>query len=185
MKLSYCPRVFYIVVGRIETEARVGQSTAYWRSNLYMDAEAEPAPSAPYRDLPKNQANRFKLLRKGLLAQSGVSERIRFMGDKWRWAWEYGLGSRKLCWLHAMSSGVGATFTLTDHESREVQALSRVPAVIAKAIRDGQQTGPVRWCSLDINDQRAAEAFLAFTKKKIGWLKAETPTLVVRRSSRK
>lgn len=163
----------------------MGQSTVFWRSNLYMDAGAEPVPSAPYRDLPKTQATRFRAVRKGLLAQSGVTERIRFMGDKWRWAWEYGLGSRKLCWLHAMPSVIGATFTLTDHESREVQALSRVPGLISKAIRDGQQTGPVRWCSLDIKDPRAVETYLGFIKKKIGWLKAETPTLVVRRSARK
>ncbi len=166
-------------------EAKLGRSTAYWRSNLYMDAAVEPAPSGPYRALPQIQANRFRLLRKGLLAQSGVTERVRFMGDKWRWAWEYGLGSRKLCWLHAMNSGIGATFTLTDHESREVRSLSRIPAAISKAILDGQQTGPVRWCSLDIGDQRVAEAFLTFTKKKTAWLKSETPTLVVRRSARK
>jgi hypothetical protein len=119
-----------------------------------------------------------------LLDQKGVAEKVRFMGEKWRWAWEFGLGSRKLCWLHAMSSGVGVTFTLTDHEAREVQDIPRVPAVIAQAIRDGQQTGPVRWCWLEVTDKKAAETFLAFTKKKIQWLKAETPTLVVRRTAK-
>jgi len=106
------------------------------------------------------------------------------MGEKWRWAWEFALGSRKLCWLHATSNAVGATFTLTDHEAREVQEISRMPAVIAQAIRDGQQTGPVRWCWLEITDKKAAETFLSFTKKKIQWLKAETPTLVVRRTAK-
>ncbi len=162
----------------------MGQSTAFWRSNLYPDPDIEPQPRSPYRDLPRHEANRFKLVRRGLLDQKGVAERIRFMGDKWRWAWEYALGSRKLCWLHAMSSGVGATFTLTDHEAREVAEISRVPALIDRAIRDGQQTGPVRWCSLDISDKKAAETFLAFTKKKVQWLKAETPTLVVRRTAK-
>ncbi len=162
----------------------MGQGTVFWRSNLYPDQRDGPAPRAPYRDLPRIQANRFKLLRRGLLDQKGVAERVRFMGEKWRWAWEFGLGSRKLCWLHAMSNSVGATFTLTDHEAREVRALSRVPAVITQAIRDGQQTGPVRWCWLEITDKKVAETFLSFTKKKIEWLKAETPTLVVRRTAK-
>ena len=162
----------------------MGQGTVFWRSNLYPDQSDGPAPRAPYRDLPRIQANRFKLLRRGLLDQKGVAERVRFMGEKWRWAWEFGLGSRKLCWLHAMSNTVGATFTLTDHEAREVRALSRVPAVITQAIRDGQQTGPVRWCWLEITDKKVAETFLSFTKKKIEWLKAETPTLVVRRTAK-
>jgi len=162
----------------------VGQGTVFWRSNQYPDPSEEPAPRAPYRDLPRVQADRFRLLRRGLLDQKGVAERVRFMGDKWRWVWEFGLGSRKLCWLHAMSNAVAATFTLTDHELREVQALPRVPAVITQAIRDGQQTGPVRWCWLEITDKRVAETFLSFTKKKIEWLKAETPTLVVRRTAK-
>lgn len=130
------------------------------------------------------QANRFKLLRRGLLDQKGVAEKVRFMGEKWCWAWEFALGSRKLCWLHAMSNTVGATFTLTDHESREAQAMARLPAVIADAIRDGQQTGPVRWCDLEVTDKKIAETFLAFTRKKIEWLRAETPTLVVRRTGK-
>jgi len=162
----------------------VGQGTVFWRSNLYPDQGDGPAPRAPYRDLPRIQANRFKFLRRSLLDQKGVAERVRFMGEKWRWAWEFGLGSRKLCWLHAMSNAVGATFTLTDHEAREVRAMSRVPAVITQAIRDGQQTGPVRWCWLEITDKKVAETFLSFTKKKIEWLKAETPTLVVRRTAK-
>lgn len=162
----------------------MGHSTLFWRSNLYSDPGEEPAARAPYRDLPQNQANRFKLLRRGLLDQKGVAERVRFMGEKWRWAWEFGLGSRKLCWLHAMSNTVGATFTLTDHEAREVEATTRMPAVISQAIRDGQQTGPIRWCWIEITDKKVAETFLSFTKKKIEWLKAETPTLVVRRTAK-
>ena len=130
------------------------------------------------------QANRFKLLRRGLLDQKGVAERVRFMGEKWYWTWEFGLGSRKLCWLHAMANSVGATFTLTDHEHREAEAMTRLPVVIADAIREGQQTGPVRWCSVEITDKKIAETFLTFTKKKIEWLRAETPTLVVRRTGK-
>jgi len=162
----------------------VSQNSAYWRANRYQDPGTEPSPTSPYRDLPKNQADRFKLLRQRLRAEKGIAERVRFMGEKWLWAWEYDLGSRKLCWIHVMKDSVGVTFTLTDNEAREVEALSRVPAVIIKSIRSGQQTGPVRWCWMEIGDKKAAEAFLAFARKKIQWLKAETPTLVVKRGAK-
>jgi len=160
----------------------MGRSSAYWRSNLYPDQGAEPAPRAPYKDLPKPIAARFRLLREGMLKLPGAVEHVRWMGEKMRWGWEYALGSRKLCWLHAMENGIGLTFTLTDHEFREAQALSRTPAGIADAIRAGQQTGPVRWCRMEVGDKKTAEAFVSFARRKAGWLKAETPTLVSRRT---
>ena len=63
------------------------------------------------------------------------------------------------------------------------QALARLPKFLTKAITEGQQTGPVKWCEFDVGDKKSAEAFLAFCRRKMEWLRAETPTLVVRRTS--
>ncbi len=161
----------------------MGRSTAYWKGALYPDAGEEPAPDAPYSDLSAALASRFQLIREGLLEEDGVAEHIKYMGAKWRWTWEYALGSRKLCWLHPLDTQVGVTFTLTDHEAREVEELSRLPKFLTKAVNEGQQTGPVRWCEFDLADKKTAEAFLSFCRKKMEWLRAETPTLVVRRTS--
>ena len=50
----------------------------------------------------------------GCAKSRGVVETVRFMGATWRWAWEYGIGNRKLCWLHFIGNWVSATFTLSD-----------------------------------------------------------------------
>src|SRR4030095_1726536 len=94
----------------------VGRSAAYWAPNPYRLSDSPPKPSAPYRDLPPGLGDRFRLARTGLLAIRGVGEQVRFMGSPWGWTWEFGIGSRKLCWLHPITSGVSATFTLTDDE---------------------------------------------------------------------
>ena len=88
----------------------MGRSNAYWSSNLYVAEGTEPVPTAPLDDLPPALASRFRTLRDGLLKIEGVTEQVRFMGPTWRWAWEYGMGNRKLCWLHLMRGGVDATF---------------------------------------------------------------------------
>jgi len=80
----------------------MGRSNAYWTSNLYVAEGNEPVPTAPLTDLPPSLAARFRTLRDGLLKIEGVGEQVRFMGPTWRWAWEYGVGNRKLCWLHLM-----------------------------------------------------------------------------------
>jgi hypothetical protein len=80
----------------------MGRSSAYWKSNLYLSEEVEPDPSAPLQDLAPALASRFGLVRDGLLKLPGVAEQVRFMGPTWHWAWEYGVGNRKVCWLHLM-----------------------------------------------------------------------------------
>jgi len=144
----------------------VPRSTAYWSANMYPDSEAEPRPAAPLRDLPPLASGRFRSLRDGLLALPEVTERVRFMGVQWRWAWEYGLPGRRLCWLHVMDTGIGGTFTVSDDEERHLLLTRRVPAVVARAIRDGQRTGPVRWCWIEFGERRTIESFLGFMKRK-------------------
>jgi hypothetical protein len=159
----------------------MGRSSAYWTSNLYSDAAAEPVPTAPLQDLPANVASRFETLRKGLLEIEGVSEHVRFMGPTWQWAWEYGIGNRKLCWLHFMRSGVDVTFTLSENEEGRLAQGTKIAGALARAILEGQRTGPVKWCWLELADRRVAEAFLNLARRKAEWL-AERPTL--RRATR-
>ena len=159
----------------------MGRSAAYWAANLYPESRHEPKPSSPYRDLPATAAPRFRRVREGLLGLTGVNESVKFMGPSWRWAWEYTAGSRKLCWLHVMKTGVGATFTLADGEERKALAVPRLSAVIGDAIQSGHKTGPLRWCSVEITDQKAADVFVGFARRKLAWLTAETPAAVLAR----
>jgi hypothetical protein len=151
------------------------RSSAYWSANLYQDPDQEPKRAAPLRDLPEISAARFRALREGLLDLTGITERVRFMGDQWRWAWEYGLPGRRLCWLHVMDTGIGGTYTISDETERGLITVPRLSAVIAKAYRDGQQVGPVRWCWIEFVDRRSVEAFLGFMKKKAAVVRALPP----------
>jgi hypothetical protein len=159
----------------------MGRSSAYWTSNLYTAEAEEPDPAAPLRDLPPSLASRFRTLREGLLRIEGVTEQVRFMGPSWRWAWEYGLGNRKLCWLHLMKGGVDATFTLSESDESRLARGSKMAGVIARAILEGQRTGPVKWCWLELGDRRSIDAFLSLARRKAEWL-AERP--VPRRAPR-
>jgi hypothetical protein len=160
----------------------VGRSAAYWATNLYSNSRQEPKPSAPYKDLPPASAARFRRLREGLQKLPGVTEHVKYMGPSWQWAWEYAVGHRKLCWLHVMQGGPAITFTIADQEEPKALAVPRLPAAIGAAIRSAQRTGPVRWCALDVGDQKAADAFLSFVRRKLAWLVAETPGPQGRRS---
>ena len=176
-RLGFSPKIHLSQPG----ENHVGRSAAYWAANLYPESRQEPKPSAPYRDLPGPIGARFRKVREGLLALPGVSESVKFMGPSWRWAWEYAAGSRKLCWLHVMQNGVGGTFTLSDGEERKALAISRLPSAIGDAILSGHRTGPLRWCSIEITDQKAADVFVGFARRKLAWLTAETPAAVLAR----
>ena len=148
----------------------IGRSSAYWSGNRYPDPEAPPDPAAPIQDLPARVGARFKAVRTGLLGIRGVVETVRYMGVSWRWSWEYGIGSRKLCWLHVVGSGISATFTLSDMEESRVRAIPRLSGDVAKAVAEAQRTGPVRWCWLELGDRRAVEGFLTFARRKGEWL---------------
>ncbi|MGH7532001.1 MAG: hypothetical protein ACREL4_01810 [Gemmatimonadales bacterium] len=151
----------------------MGRSAAYWATNLYLDARQEPRPSAPYRDLPPLAAQRFRQLREALQKLPDVVEHVRFMGATWRWTWEYGLGTRRVCWVHLMNDGISSTFTVSDNEERQAMALAKLAAPIVSAIRYGQKTGPVRWCWIELSDRKVTEAFLGFARRKVGWLQVE------------
>jgi hypothetical protein len=153
----------------------MGRSRAYWASNLYLSEAEEPAPTAPLEDLPASIATRFRVLREGLLRIDGISEQVRFMGSTWRWAWEYGIGNRKLCWLHLMKGGVDVTFTLSESDESRLSKGLKLAAVIAQALLEGQRTGPVKWCWLELGDRRSIDAFLSLARRKAEWL-AERPT---------
>jgi len=154
----------------------MGRSNAYWSSNLYVAEAEEPLPTAPLTDLPPSLATRFGTLRDGLLKIDGVTEQVRYMGPTWRWAWEYGVGNRKLCWLHLMRAGVDATFTLSESDESRLGKGPKMAAVIARALVEGQRTGPVKWCWLELSDRRAADAFLSLIRRKAEWI-GERPTL--------
>jgi len=154
----------------------MGRSSAYWMSNLYTDQSVEPPVTAPLDDLPANVVARFRTLRGGLMAIPGVTEQVRFMGPTWRWAWEYGTGNRKLCWLHFMRSGIDITFTLSENEEGRLAKGPKIAGALARAILEGQRTGPVKWCWLELGDRRAADAFLSLARRKAEWL-AERPEL--------
>jgi hypothetical protein len=154
----------------------MGRSSAYWTSNLYTNAAEEPPPTAPLRDLPATLASRFKAVRTGLLAIKGVTEQVRFMGATWQWAWEYDLGNRKLCWLHLMRASVDVTFTLSDSEESRLNKGPKLAGALARSMVEGQRTGPVKWCWLELSDRRAVDAFLALARRKATWL-GERPAL--------
>ena len=154
----------------------MGRSNAYWTSNLYVNEAEEPVPNAPLNDLPANAAGRFRALRAGLLGIEGASEQVRFMGPTWQWAWEYGIGNRKLCWLHFMRGGVDVTFTLSESEEGRLTKGSKIAGALARAILEGQRTGPVKWCWLELEDRRAVDAFLTLVRRKAEWI-GERPTL--------
>src|SRR5918995_2222948 len=104
----------------------MGRSGAYCWTNLDADQSVEPLPTAALEDVPANPAARFQMLRDSLLQIDGVAEQVRFMGPTWQWAWEYGLGNRKLCWLHFMRGSLDVTFTLSDSEESR---LSKGPKI--------------------------------------------------------
>ena len=148
----------------------MGRSAAYWAGNPYRLGDASPKPAAPYRDLPRLVADRFRLARTGLLDVRGAVEQVRFMGTPWGWAWEYSVTSRKLCWLHPIITGASATFTLTAEEESRTLASGRLAEIIRQAIRDGQRTGPVKWCWVALNDRRSIEVFLGLVRRKAEWI---------------
>jgi len=152
----------------------MGRSSAYWKSNLYLSEDAEPDPAAPLADLAPALAARFRLVREALLKLPGVGEQVRFMGPTWHWAWEYGLGNRKVCWLHLMKNSVDVTFTLSDSDESRLTKGTKVAGVIARALVEGQRTGPVKWCWLELSDRRSIDAFLNLARRKVEWL-AERP----------
>jgi hypothetical protein len=152
----------------------MGRSSAYWNSNLYTAEAEEPVPTAPLTDLSAPLAARFQIVREGLLAIDGVAEQVRFMGPMWRWAWEYGMGNRKLCWLHLMRGSIDVTFTLTENDESRLGKGAKLAKALSRAIHEGQRTGPVKWCWLELEDRRVADAFLSLARRKAGWL-AERP----------
>ena len=152
----------------------MGRSSAYWASNLYLAESAEPDRMAPLQDLPPALASRFRAVREGLLQIPGATEQVRYMGKIWRWAWEYGIGNRKLCWLHIMKTGVDATYTLSDSDESRLARGPKVSGVVARSLVEGQRTGPVKWCWLELGDRRSIDSFLSLARRKAEWL-AERP----------
>jgi hypothetical protein len=153
----------------------MGRSSAYWTSNRYSSEDQEPEATAPLQDLPPALASRFSSVREGLLQIKGVTEQVRYMGTSWRWAWEYAVGNRKLCWLHLMKNSVDVTFTVSESDESRLSKGPRVAGIITQALVEGQRTGPVKWCWLELSDRRSIDAFLSLARRKAEWL-AERPT---------
>ena len=148
----------------------MGRSSAYWNSNLYTLETEEPVSTAPLTDLAAPLAARFEAVRSGLLTIDGVAEQVRFMGPMWRWAWEYGMGNRKLCWLHLMRGSVDVTFTLTENDESRLGRGAKLAKALAKSIEEGQRTGPVKWCWMELEDRRVVDVFLSLARRKAEWL---------------
>lgn len=144
----------------------MARSTAYWSANLYQDPGQEPKRSAPLRDLPPLAAARFRMVREGLLDLPRVTERVRYMSEPWHWAWEYGVQGRRLCWLHVMETGTGASFYVSDEEAPALLSGARLSAVMEQSIGQSQRVGPLRWCWIEFTERRVVEAFLTFMKRK-------------------
>ena len=138
----------------------MGRSSAYWTSNLYVNESVEPVPTAPPSPTCRRRwpgaCARCALVCWRLTVRP---EQVRFMGPTWQWAWEYGIGNRKLCWLHFMRTGLDVTFTLSESEEIRLAKGSKVAGALARAILEGQRTGPVKWCWLELEDRRAVDAF--------------------------
>ena len=150
----------------------MARSAAYWATNPYRNPDQAPDPAAPYADLPASRAERFRRVRTGLRALPGVTEQVRFMGTPWGWAWEYAIGPRKVCWLHAIPAAASATFTLTDDEESRVMAIPRLAEPVRHAVRDAQRTGPLKWCWIPLADRRHVDAFLGLARRKAEWVTA-------------
>jgi hypothetical protein len=124
------------------------------------------------------------MIRDGITDIEDVVERVKFVRPLWNWVWEYSLPGRRLCWLHIMDTGIGGTFTLSEEDERNLTSSSRLAAAIAQSLRDGQRTGPVRWCWLDLGDRKSIDAFLGFMRRKAAWVaNAPADPKVFRRAS--
>jgi hypothetical protein len=75
-----------------------------------------------------------------------------------------------------MRTGLDVTFTLSESEEIRLSKGSKVAGTLARAILEGQRTGPVKWCWLELDDRRAVDAFLTLVRRKAEWI-AERPTL--------
>ncbi len=148
----------------------MSRSSAFWAANRYPDESVEPQPDAPLEDLPPGPAARFRAVRKGLLELPDVGQAVRFMGATWRWTWEFGIGSRKICWVHIIGNSVSTTFTVSATEEDRMRKTPRLAAELVRALDEAQRTGPVKWCWLELADKRAVEVFLRFAARKAEWL---------------
>jgi hypothetical protein len=73
-----------------------------------------------------------------------------------------------------MKSGVDVTFTLSENDESRLSKGPKLAAVLARALLEGQRTGPVKWCWLELGDRRSIDAFLNLARRKAEWL-AERP----------
>ncbi len=146
----------------------MGRSSAFWRGNLYPDPERRPRPDAPAHDLPPLAAALFAEVRAGLVTVPDLRERVRHLGTNWQWAWEYRAGARPLCWLHVMETGLSGTFTVPQNEAADLEATIAQGPDLARAVRTGQQTGPVRWCWMELDTRMKGEQLLAFVRARAG-----------------
>ena len=120
---------------------------------------SEPAPDgAAQATCRAAAAARFRALRTGLLELDGVAEAVRFMGAELA----LGLGVRRgqpeaLLGARHRRRALGHLHPERCRRGPAAAAAGRVPADIARAIDEGQRTGPVKWCWLPLDDRRAVD----------------------------
>ena len=151
------------------------RSGAYWAGNRYADSGLRSRIRPPRCTTCRPRCRALPLCSaRGLRRLPDVGEAVRFMGQSWRWAWEYGVGNRKLCWVHIVGDTISSTFTLSDAEADRVRRSGLASADLTGRSTKAQRTGPVRWCWLELDDRRAIESYLRFARHKAEWL-AECP----------
>jgi hypothetical protein len=73
-----------------------------------------------------------------------------------------------------MKASVDVTFTLSDSDESRLSKGPKIASVLTRALVEGQRTGPVKWCWLELSDRRSIDAFLNLARRKVEWL-AERP----------
>ena len=64
-----------------------------------------------------------------------------------------------------MKGSIDVTFTLSEGDESRLGKSGRVAGAIARALLEGQRTGPVKWCWLELADRRTIEAFLSLARR--------------------
>ena len=61
-------------------------------------------PPAPLKDCRRRSPSASGRFAPACSRSTMSPKHVRYMGESWRWAWEYGVGNRKLCWVHFVAT---------------------------------------------------------------------------------
>ena len=154
----------------------MGRSSAYWTSNLYANPEEEPERAAPLRDLPGG--GRLAISRAP--GWAAADPRRGRTGPVHGSDLAVGLGIRNReiasCAGCTSCAPVSTPPSLSPRTKKAASAKgAKVAGALGRAIVEGQRTGPVKWCWLELVDRRSVDAFLSLARRKAEWLAERTP----------